>query len=465
MKLLHSRNLVQVSLIAGAFFLAFVSAPLFGADEISIFPGGENAPQADPGDDDFSGFDASDPAPVSEVPADVTADPEPQTGPLNLDIGRLDRSGRSSSIRVDRGSAAAPVRKRVEVRVVPGAARQPAAMPELESLPLPEGVELGENDVLAKSALTEIPKGEGYEATVSANSQGKLISLGRQKKDENGQPVFDEDENPVMIPMYRGMMVEEGDILGVQFNQAFHARKAAAERELEVAKKEAGKQLEVEVAEASKNVALMEYKRAVNANKRVPNSVSEDEVWQKRFEWYRGMKSEDKAKYDLEIAELAVHVKEAAIAVADAELEERLIRSPLSGQVDDIFKNRGEWLREGDNVLHILRLDKINITANFDSTSVSPSDIEGKAVTVYVSKAGMEPQVMEGGITYARPVLMMNRFVAYAEVKNIQIGESWLLMPGMRVNLIVHKDKPYVANDEGAASGEAAAPEETAAPQ
>ncbi|MBO7707378.1 MAG: HlyD family efflux transporter periplasmic adaptor subunit, partial [Thermoguttaceae bacterium] len=188
--------------------------------------------------------------------------------------------------------------------------------------------------------------------------------------------------------------------------------------------------------------ALMEYKRAVNANKRVPNSVSEDEVWQKRFEWYRGMKSEDKAKYDLEIAALAVDVKEAAIAIADADLEERLIRAPLSGQVDDIFKNKGEWLREGDNVLHVLRLDKINITANFDSEQVSPAMIQGKAVTVYATKAGVaEPQKMEGVITYARPVLMMNRFVAYAAVNNVKVGDSWVLIPGMRVNLIVHKDK------------------------
>ncbi len=403
--------------------------------EMSLFPQDPDPEQSAPADD--SQLDP--PAPGEELP------PAPTDG-MNLDIGRLDRTGRAPggdragapSDRPLPPPAARPQRLNIQVNVP----RDRGPMPELEALPLPEGVELGENDVLAKSALTEIPKGEGYEATVSANTQGKLILLGRQKRDENGQPLFDEDGNPQMIPMHRGMQVEEGEILGVQFNQAAHARRTAAERELEVAKKEAGKQLEVEVAEASKNVALMEYKRAVNANKRVPNSVSEDEVWQKRFEWYRGMKSEDKAKYDLEIAALAVDVKEAAIAIADADLEERLIRAPLSGQVDDIFKNKGEWLREGDNVLHVLRLDKINITANFDSEQVSPAMIQGKAVTVYVSKAGVaEPQKMEGVITYARPILMMNRFVAYAAVKNVKVDDSWVLIPGMRVNLIVHKDK------------------------
>ena len=68
--------------------------------------------------------------------------------------------------------------------------------------------------------------------------------------------------------------------------------------------------------------------------------------------------------------------------------------------------------------------------------------IQGKAVTVYVTKAGVaEPQKMEGVITYARPILMMNRFVAYAAVKNVKIDDNWVLIPGMRVNLIVHKDK------------------------
>ena len=428
---------VQVSFYAGLVLLAAaVSFTSASADTpgMSIFP--EKTSDAQP-------------APAAETPAEES---------LNLDIGRLDRSGRAPdgdqaqqrelpppNMGMPDRPAPPPAGRpqRFDIRVNVPRERNPIA--DLESaplLPLPEGVTLGENDVLAKSALTEIPKGEGYEATVSANSQGKLILLGRQKYDENGEPLLDDDGNPVMIPMHRGMEVKEGEILGVQYNQAAHARRDAAERELEVAKKEAGKQLEVEVAEASKNVALMEYKRAVNSNKRVPNSVSEDEIWQKRFEWYRGQKSEDKAKYDLEIAALAVDVKEAAIAVADADLEERLIRSPLSGQVDDIFKNKGEWLREGDNVLHVLRLDKINITADFDSEAVTPSMIQGKAVTVYVTKAGLDqPQKLEGVITYARPVLMMNRFVAYAEVKNTQIDGGWVLLPGMRVNLIVHKDK------------------------
>ena len=86
--------------------------------------------------------------------------------------------------------------------------------------------------------------------------------------------------------------------------------------------------------------------------------------------------------------------------------------------------------------------DPVDITANFDSEQVSPAMIQGKAVTVYVTKAGAaEPQKMEGVITYARPVLMMNRFVAYAAVNNVKVGDSWVLIPGMRVNLIVHKDK------------------------
>ena len=283
MSLKSKRTAAAYSAAAGLFLLAltFSLTPALGdLPEMSLFP---QTPDQAPA------------APVSEeqldsVPPAEDLPPEAADG-MNLDIGRLDRTGRAPG--GDRGAAPSnrPLpppgqRPTQRLNIQLNVPRDRMPMPELETLPLPEGVELGENDVLAKSALTEIPKGEGYEATVSANTQGKLILLGRQKYGENGEALFDDDGNPVMIPMHRGMQVEEGEILGVQFNQAAHARRTAAERELEVAKKEAGKQLEVEVAEASKNVALMEYKRAVNANKRVPNSVSEDEVWQKRFEWY-----------------------------------------------------------------------------------------------------------------------------------------------------------------------------------
>ena len=448
--------------IGGCIVMASVAMVNAADQKTSIFPNKKDnsVPNANSNDDfSITDFDIPDPlSPDAEEKARIVkptpkkdtdsndlvdSQPLPQGRTIDLGIGRLDKNGHAQnrpqgSFNAETKPGPNPPRINFQVRIPknPSAARNP----ELSSLPLPNDVTLGPNDTLAKSALTEIPKGEGYEATVSANTQGKLISLGVQQLDENNEPMYDKDNNPVMIPMKRGMKVEQGQILGVQFNQAFHARKVAAERELEVAKKEAGKQLEVEVAEASKNVALMEYKRAVNSNKRVPNSVSEDEIWQKRFEWYRGVKSEDKAKYDLEIAALTVDVKEAAIAIADAELEERLIRSPLSGQVDEIFKNTGEWLREGDPVLHVLRLDKINITASFDSETTNPAMIQGKKVTVYASKAGVPPQVLTGSITYARPVFELNRFTAYAEVENKPIDGEWFLIPGMRVNLVVHRD-------------------------
>lgn len=419
-----------IGLFLGGFVVSTVlavTAVAFGAEpEMSIFPGAK--PEADSKTslpENFGG-------PVDQNPSSISE--------RDLNLGRLDRSERNSrnSDLKESLPGLPPRQQRVDVRINMAEKSDENAS---FSLPLPEGITLGPNDVLAKSALAEIPKGEGYEATVSANTQGKLILLGLQKFDADGKPMTDEDGNPVMFPMHRGMEVKEGDILGVQFNQASLARKTAALRELDVAKKEAGKQLEVEVATASKNVARMEYVRAVNSNKKMPDSVSQEEVTQKQFEWFRGIKSEAKAEYDLEIAKLQVDVKEAAIAIAEADLEERIIRAPLSGQVDQILTNKGEWLREGDPVLHVLRLDKVNIKAVFESSTTTPAMVQGKAVTLYATMAGLSPQKLEGVITYARPVLEMNHFIAYAEVKNIQIDGSWFLLPGMRVNLIVHKDQ------------------------
>ena len=125
---------------------------------------------------------------------------------------------------------------------------------------------------------------------------------------------------------------------------------------------------------------------------------------------------------------------------ADAQVQDRRLISPIEGFVDDVMQNEGQWLREGDNILKIIRLDKVTICGTIDANHYSPETVDGCAVTIYVQKPGQAIQQVKGKITYARQVIESGKFSIFAEVKNVANERGyWLLNPGTIVTMVVHR--------------------------
>lgn len=295
-------------------------------------------------------------------------------------------------------------------------------------------------NIVVSNATVVIPKGEGYEATISANGQGLLVELGLCEKDENGDVVVDENGSAKRRPLVRGLQVKKGDVLGKQKDIELIQEKIVAEQQLLVAEKEAAKTLEVEVAEAAARLAQASYKRADSLNKKMPGSITPEEVEEKYYEWVRAVKSIEKAKYDLEVNAAKVKVSQAQVNAADVQIEDRKFVAPIDGVVDDVMQNEGEWLREGDKVLRIIRLDKVQVNGNVDAERYAPEMIDGKAVSVVVRRPGMEPQTLEGKIVYVRQVVESGRYYFYADVQNRKTANGyWLLNPGSLVTVTIHR--------------------------
>ncbi|MDO5566237.1 MAG: HlyD family efflux transporter periplasmic adaptor subunit, partial [Planctomycetia bacterium] len=302
------------------------------------------------------------------------------------------------------------------------------------------GVESGPNDIVLTDAIVEIPKGEGFEAMISACGQGLLVELGIEELGKDGKPVLDSKGEPKRISLKRGMAVRKGQILGKQNDREHAANKLVAEQQLIVAKKEAEKQLEIEVARLAVQVAESEYLRAQSANEKVPGAVSPEEVVQKAYEWKRADKSAEKAVYDLGVKSDEVEVRKAQVIAADAQVLDRKLVSPIDGFVDDVMQNEGQWLREGDNILKIIRLDKVQICGKIDANLFSPEMVDRKPVTIYVQKPGGPLQKVQGTITYARQVVESGKFYIYAEASNVANAQGyWLLNPGTIVTMVIHR--------------------------
>lgn len=383
----------------------------------------------------------------------------------------------------------------ISVHAVPNANAQeaPAAAQNVVS----DSSKSQSGTIVVRNAKVEIPKGEGYEALISANGQGLLDELrlydddydlgaelqalseqvageiaaeqaqmnaeAKQKQPEKStdqtqaraEAVQDVDKQFALLKRFgisekkeserpqltRGMVVKKGQYLGRLQDDELKQEFVVALQELLVARKEAEKTLEVEVAVAAARVAQASYKRADTMNQSMPGSISPEEVDEKYYDWIRAAKSIEKARYDLEVNKEKVKVSLARANATMVQIRNRKLRSPIDGFIDEIYQNEGQWLREGDQVLHIMRLDKVQVTGTIDASQFSPEDIDGKDVLVTVRRPGYEEGKLTGKVVYVRQIVESGHYYFYAEVENQTVRneetnkEYWLLNPGSLVTV------------------------------
>lgn len=302
----------------------------------------------------------------------------------------------------------------------------------------PETSENEQGQIVVRNAKVETPVGEGYDVVVSANGQGLLSELGLCELNAKGEVVLGEDGTSKRSPLRRGMVVHKGDVLGKQQDDELVQDRIVAQQELLVAEKEAEKTLEIEVARAAASVAQASYKRAESLNRDMPGAVSQEEVQEKYYDWVRAAKSVDKAEYDLEINQEKVKVARARVNAAEVQIRNRKFFCPIDGVIDDVYQNEGQWLREGDKILRIHRLDKVLVTGAINASQYAPEAIDGKVIDVTIKRPGMEDQTLTGKVFYVRQIVESGHYYFYADVENKRTESGyWLLNPGSLVTVTV----------------------------
>lgn len=290
-------------------------------------------------------------------------------------------------------------------------------------------------DLVVKNAKVEFPKGQGYEVTISSNGQGLVVELGLCATDENGDAVLGDDNQEHYVDFKIGQPVHKGQILGKQQDDELVQERIVAQQELLVAEKEAEKTLEIEVAEAAERVAQASYKRADSLNRAMPGSISQEEVQEKYYDWVRATKSIEKAKYDLEVNQEKVKVAAARVKASDVQIRNRKLKSPIDGVVDEVFVDKGEWVREGTPILHLVSLAKVRVVGAVASDAYRPEEINGKSVVVKTNFGDLV-----GKITYARQVVESGYYYFYADVDNKETEPGsgyWALNPGSLVDVVI----------------------------
>jgi multidrug resistance efflux pump len=238
------------------------------------------------------------------------------------------------------------------------------------------------------------------------------------------------------LKVREGDEVDEGQLLARIDDEVERKRKEGAAYSLEAAKKEAGNQISVDYARAAHKVATVEFEQAKEANRRHPGTVPASELRRMQLEQKRAELQIEQSLYDLEIAAVSVSIRQAELDLADLQIGRRQIVAPVPGIVVERYVDEGEWVRPGDDVLRIVRMDRVRIEGSVKATELPPAQVKsGQRVTVRLHPQG---QPVPGQVVFVNPIVTVgSRYEVWAEVENVRQAGAWLLSPGLQVEMTI----------------------------
>jgi macrolide-specific efflux system membrane fusion protein len=250
------------------------------------------------------------------------------------------------------------------------------------------------------------------------------------------------------LTVQEGALVKEGDILGEIDNLDALAKRDLAQGELEVAQTQANSDAELEAAKKGYQVALSEQQQFEDIRRKNAGAVSEFELRRAKFTTDKSFAQIQVAETDRTVAQLTTKLKQAQIQAAENELARRRVESPLSGQVVQVFKHKGEWCTPGEPILRVVRVDRVRVEGFVLTSAASPASVRGKPVKVTVFTAGGGTHEVQGTIDYASDLVegagSTRQFRVFTEVDNTQTNGDWVIQPGSAAAMLIDLSAPAV---------------------
>lgn len=250
------------------------------------------------------------------------------------------------------------------------------------------------------------------EAQVPARVQGQLLELAVKEGDT----------------------VKRGDVLGQIDDAVLKKTLEVKQYQLEAAKKDAENDVNVRYAKWANLVADAEYQQALDANNRAPGAVPQAELRRLLLERGKTSLAIEQAAHDLEVAKLTVQVRQAELAEVEEQLRMYQIVAPIDGVVIKRFLHAGEWVKPGDPVFHLVRMDRLRIEGMVSAETYTPAQLDKAQVVFTVKLPQLGQRQFQGQVVYVSPVVeVTGEFTVWAEIVNIRDEKTghWLLRPGL----------------------------------
>lgn len=236
------------------------------------------------------------------------------------------------------------------------------------------------------------------------------------------------------ISSAEGTLVNVGDLLAkVEDHEARLVRDRSV-IEVEIARRQASKTIELEIARKSVVFAETELARAERSRQAVRGAVPQSEVDRLQLELDRAQALILQTEREITIAEETAKLKEAERDLAELRLARHSIVSPLKGRVIEHYKHRGEWVEPGENLLRLVRLDVLRAEGFVDAAELT-EDPTGGSVTLVVNLPGRPQTEFKGRLVFVAPEVepTTGQVLVRAEIENPEL----VLRPGLSAEMSI----------------------------
>lgn len=241
-----------------------------------------------------------------------------------------------------------------------------------------------------------------------------------------------------------GIMVQRDELLARIDDEKVVLQRERARIEMENARAHAENDVKVRYAEKSLELANAELKRATDSLERYSKSISKSEVERLQLAAEKEELEIEQARVDLQTARFALEARESELQIAENDVKRRRIESPLAGMVVQINRRRGEWVKPGEPVMRIVRLDTLRAEGFLNAEQAS-GEMVGRRVTLHVVAADGKTNDYTGTLTFVSPEIspVNGQVRLWAEIDNRELQ----LRPGQRASMTIELDSKQLSGD------------------
>lgn len=253
------------------------------------------------------------------------------------------------------------------------------------------------------------------------------------------------EQGGILMNLYakEGDEVKEGDLIAQLDNRSAIKAKEVADVRVKAAQEEADKDISIRYAVASAETAYADYMSGIEANKQAAQSVAEYDIRRYKLKYQESLLQIEQAKYEMKVAVLKKDVATAEAEAAAVDLDIRQAKSPATGVIVEKYRDVGEWLKPGDPIVRLLKLDTLYVQGSANAAYFEPYELVGKPVKIQISLARGRVLEVDGAVTFSNPKVEVNgNFAVRATIQNQKENGAWILRPGAMVNMTLQIDQP-----------------------